>query len=307
MDSGGARLRDSGTDTGTATGREPSVSLVDARRTLFLEEEGPAACGDAGLADAVRCLLRARYAKDEKAAELAVALYDGTGDVAGLSPKETMEGGFRGTLSLVPELPVGPYRKHLEWVASAAADVDDFFRDLRGDGGAPFPYRWRAIELRFMRSVDRTTPSAYANDWAVAYNVKGSLNTSKDAVRELLFHEMFHLNDAAHGDWSRRTLGQSFDAIVARCHASVACLAPYAPTGTLVRGGTYYAFQGNNGDAVHEYAAELAIRYFREQTRAMRGEKVSGRFKCGPGENARAWLWLAQEFFRGVDRVPPCG
>ena len=75
----------------------------------------------------------------------------------------------------------------------------------------------------------------------------------------------------------------------------------------MVRGGTYYAFQPNNGDAVHEYAAELALRYYRDNRVSMRGEalKKPG-FKCGPPGNQRAWAALSGEFFGGVDRTPSC-
>src|SRR5262249_7923703 len=147
--------------------------------------------------------------------------------------------------------------------------------------------------------------SAYAEGWDVSYNVAGSLNTSADAVRETLFHEIFHLNDAAHGTWSPNALGPLFDAIVSRCGANTACLRPYAPNSTLVRGGTYYAFQPGNG--VGEYAAELAIRYYRE-TRAALGKKplAGAPFKCGPEENARAWDLIVREFFGGADLSPGC-
>ena len=76
----------------------------------------------------------------------------------------------------------------------------------------------------------------------------------------------------------------------------------------MVRGGTYYAFQPNNGDAVHEYAAELAVRYFKEQSRdaATRASSRARAFKCGPAENARAWQALVDEFFAGRDLVPAC-
>jgi hypothetical protein len=168
-------------------------------------------------------------------------------------------------------------------------------------------YRWRGLTYRFFRSVKRTTPSAYAVHWSVAYNVAGSLNTSAAAVRETLFHEIFHLDDEAHDDWSARALRPTFDAIVKRCGTKVACLGPYAPNDTLVRGGTYYAFQPNNGDAVHEYAAELALRYYRENRAAMRGEPLQrAPFKCGPVENRHAWEAIRDEFFGGADRTPSC-
>jgi hypothetical protein len=219
--------------------------------------------------------------------------------------EQDMEGGFRGKIHLVPEVPLGRYRRHLEWVAGATGDFVAFFGALSAP--APVRYRVRPLAFRFFRSVRRTTPSAYAGGWDVSYNVSGSLNGSADAVRETLFHEVFHLNDAAHGDWSARALRAIFDAIVARCGTRVACLRPYAPGDTMVRGGTYYAFQPDNGDAVHEYAAELALRWYREQRAVQRGEKL-GRpaFKCGPEENRRAWEAIVAEFFGGADAVPAC-
>ncbi len=144
----------------------------------------------------------------------------------------------------------------------------------------------------------------------MSYNVAGSLHGSADAVRETLFHEIFHLNDAAHGDWSKRVLQPVFDAVVARCGTRVACLRPYAPGDTMVRGGTYYAFQPDNGESVHEYAAELALRWYREQRALGRGlgpgrPRVTP-FKCGPEENGRAWAAMVDEFFGGADAVPRC-
>jgi hypothetical protein len=218
-----------------------------------------------------------------------------------------MDGGFRGTIHLVPEAPMGKERRHLAWITAANEDFDGFFTELARGAPAPLRYRWRDLAYRFFRSVKRTTPSAYADRWSVAYNVAGSLNTSADGVRETLFHEIFHLDDAAHGDWSARALRPTFDAIVQKCGTRAACLGPYAPNDTMVRGGTYYAFQPNNGDAVHEYAAELALRYYRENRAVMRGEAVKKPgFKCGPPENQRAWEALSGEFFGGVDRTPSC-
>ena len=75
----------------------------------------------------------------------------------------------------------------------------------------------------------------------------------------------------------------------------------------MVRGGTYYAFQQNNGNSVHEYAAELAVRYFAEQREMLSNGKLARRaFKCGPAENAQAWQALVDEFFAGRDLVPSC-
>ncbi|XXX81235.1 hypothetical protein WMF30_20970 [Sorangium sp. So ce134] len=298
----------------------PSISADDAEALLFPEDaaahqDGIDACrrGDAGPAAAhrpgherVRCLLALRYQGDRQAAASATALFDQTGSVAGLDREHLMDGGYRGMLHLVPELPVRAERRHLEWTAAALADFDAFFADLAAAAGSPVRYRHRALALRYFRSVRARTPSAYASGWTVAYNLAGSLHRSREAVRETLFHEIFHLNDSAHGGWSQAALSPIYDGIVARCGTRIPCLAAYAPNDTIVKGGTYYAFQPGNG--VEEYAAELAIRYYREQRAALDGARLGkAPFKCGPPENARAWSLLAGEFFGGADRVAPCG
>jgi hypothetical protein len=119
-----------------------------------------------------------------------------------------------------------------------------------------------------------------------------------------MFHEIFHLNDEAHGGWSTGALGTVFDAVAKKCGTSIPCLAPYTPNDTIVRGGTYYSFQPGNG--VTEYAAELALRYYREQRATLRGLAKVKAFKCGPSENAKAWSAMRDEFFAGIDTVPEC-
>ena len=265
-------------------------------------------------ADRVRCLFGARYQGDPEALRIAVELYEASGDVAGVLAPQEMDGGFRGRIRLVPEPPTGRHRRHLAWIASIRRDLDSFFAALAGVARAPIAYRHRPLAYRFFRSVGRTTPSAFAEGFTVSYNVSGSLHGSAAAVRETIFHEVFHLNDAAHGGWSARVLGPTFDAIVRRCGTRVACLKPYAPGDTMVRGGTYYAFQPDNGESVHEYAAELAVRYFREQRDALsgkrgparRGAAAPGAFQCGPAENRKAWEAIVTEFFGGADATPPC-
>jgi hypothetical protein len=274
----------------------------------------------------LRCLVEHAYRSDPEARALALALLDETGDVAGTDHDQTMDGGFRGTLHLLPEVPTGAARGQLGWVLSAARDFDAFFAQLAP--GEPSGYRWRRLTFRFFRSmsgpagheVQRTTPSAYAIgpepparragdeiSYSLGYNVKGSLLRSETGVRETLFHEIFHMNDAAHGDWSPRALASDYAAIVKRCGAmNVACLRPYAPNDTMVRGGTYYAFEPNNGQPVREYAAELALRWYKEHRALWKTQPRLPAFKCGPPENARAWNALVKEFFGGVDRIPPC-
>ena len=246
----------------------------------------------------------AAYKSDPKALAVARALFDDFGSIATTGVEEHMDGGYRGTIHLVPELPIDAHRKHLEWVAAALRDFDAFF--------ATFPttprYRYKQLTIRFVRSVKKRTPSAYATGWTITHNVNGSLLTSERGVRETYFHELFHLNDFHHQDWSASTLAADYAAIVKKCGTKTRCLAPYAPNTTKVRAtGTYYAFQPNNGNGVHEYAAELALRYFKEQTEMATAGKLAKRaFKCGPPENGRAWQALVDEFFAGHDLVPPC-
>jgi len=250
-----------------------------------------------------RDALAVRFAPDPEAQLLALSLFDTDADDVDTLPAQAFDGGYRGTIRLVPALPVGAQRKHLAWVAGALHDFDTFFAAL--SRRATPRYRWHGLSLHFFRSVGNTTPNAFAWGWNVAYNVNGSIDTTADATRETLFHEIFHLDDADHGDWSPAHLASLQGAIEQRCGTRTACLAPYAPTGTIVRRGTYYAFQPGND--VHEYAAEVAIRYYRENRAIVRGEPpIRPAFKCGPDENRRAWEALRDEFFGGVDLVPPC-
>lgn len=282
----------------SARAAHPVVDLAAAKDVLHVAAE----------CDSVACLIDAAYHADARAAALALSLWQDSGDVPGVGSEELMDGGFRGTIHLVPELPVGRYRRHLSWVKSATVKIGDFFGALFADLPPP-PYRFQALQFRFVRSLDKHRPSAYALGWAIEYNVEGSLNIDEKSVRETLFHELFHLNDQAHGRWSAAHLRQDYQAILTKCgpHPSIKCLAPYAPNDTMVRGGTFYAFQQNNGDTVEEYAAELAVRYFKEQSEMLKAHKLSRpAFKCGPAENARAWQAVVSEFFSGRDLVPPC-
>ena len=254
------------------------------------------------------CMIENAYAADPKAQALALELFHHSGTIAGVGPAELMDGGYRGTIRLVPQLPLGKYRKHLTWTDDALRSIETFFEQLFANQTTSPSYRWRALSLRFVRSIKKRTPSAYAFGWTIEYNVKGSLLTSGPGVLETLFHELFHNNDFDHGDWSAKTLQQDYDAIVEKCGTKAACLTPYAPNKTRVKAtGTYYAFQPNNGNGVHEYAAELAVRYFTEQRQMLRdGKLAKPAFKCGPPENARSWQALTTEFFAGRDLVPAC-
>jgi hypothetical protein len=283
--------------------RRPRVTLGVMRSLLVL-------CTLAGIAraDKPADAFLSAYDKDPKAKAVAKDLFDSLGHVTGVGADEEMDGGYRGKIHLVPELPMGKYRQQLVWVASALTAIDTFFADIKGKPN----YRWRDLTIHFVRSVGKRTPSAYAVNWSITHNVVGSLLTSERGVRETYFHELFHLNDFDHGDWSGKTLSADYKAIIKKCgttgRRAVKCLTPFAPNDTKVRAtGTFYAFQPNNGDSVHEYAAELAVRYYKEQLAiAMRGKLPARAFKCGPAENARAWKALVDEFFGGFDRVPAC-
>ena len=321
----------------------PEPTFDEILNVLFAEKTSRepivAACPTSVPADArIRCLYDERYKGDAKAASIAHELFVKWRTVAGVEVAHTMNGGYRGMIRIEPAVPVGENRKHLEWVAGAIRDFDTFFAELEkfrvgqpgGGGGrvdhttpAPEgrsgqsvlyaasasgasskPYRFHPITLRFMRSIAARTPAAYAHDWTVAYNFVGTLNISADAVRETMFHEIFHLNDASHHEWSPGALGAVFDVVAKKCGTSIPCLAPYSPNETIVRGGTYYSFQPGNG--VMEYAAELALRYYREQRATLRSLPKVKPFKCGPPENAKAWAAMRDEFFAGTDAVPAC-
>lgn len=282
------------------------IDVATARAILF-EADGKVAvsaqvCSEGTRDDQIGCLIGARFASDARASRVARDLYTRTGSVSGLLPEQDFDGAYRGQLHLVPHLPVKAERRHLEGVAEALLDFDAFFADLEGD--APIRYRWRALDLRFFRSVKRRTPSAYATGWTVAYNVSGSLFTTPARTRETLFHEIFHLNDFAHDTWSAKALADIYQRIVKKCGTRTACLTPYTPDSIIVRGGTYYAFMPDNG--VLEYGADLAKRYYVEQRALMHKQKISKPFKCLTPENGEAWQLLVDEFFGGVDRVPVC-
>jgi hypothetical protein len=295
--------------------REKTYS--DIVKVLFAERTAePAACPESLPRDArIRCLYDERYKGDTKAASLAYEMLTRWRIVAGVEVAHTMDGGYRGEIQLEPFVPTGKERKHLEWAVSAFSDFEKFFGELdaygreHDAGTAKRAYGFRGITYRFTRSVNVPRPSAYAHDWTIGYNVRGSINLNEDMVRETLFHEIFHLNDPLHGNqggwWSSPALSPIFDAIVRKCHVDTACLTPYTPNETQVRGGTYYSFQPGNG--VVEYAAELALRYYREQRAALRKLPLGKKpFKCGPPENARAWSLMKDEFFRGIDATPDC-
>jgi hypothetical protein len=308
----GAGVPSDGDTRAANAGAPPSISADAAEAAQFLTPEARsapevAACrAQTSEQERIRCSIMLLLKGDTVAAKEAVNLHAQSGHVVGVEVEHWMDGGYRGKLHLVPEPPIHTHRKHLEWVSQASADFEIFFTGLAANAARPIRYRHRALLLRYFRSVGARTPSAFAYDWTISYNVSGSLHRTADAVRETMFHEVFHLNDRAHGGWSETALGALYAGIAARCGMGIACLTPYAPSETKIRGGTYYAFHPQNG--VGEYAAELGLRYYREQrSMLLKRPLAKAPFKCGPPENAKAWDLLKDEFFGGVDLVPPCG
>ena len=277
-----------------------ALSRQRAQEILFITPPPSSLCPDGTEAEQISCLIASRYAREPLAAKSAVSLYAQSGTVLGLLPEQDFDGGYRGLLHLVPRLPIGADVRHLHWAIGALVDFEAFFKQL---GGA-MRYRWRALEFRFFQSVKRRTPSAFASDWTVGYNVAGSLLGSEAGVRGTLFHEIFHLNDQGHGNWSVRVLSPIYEAIVAKCGTEVKCLTPYTPDSIKVRGGTYYDFTPGNG--VGEYAADIARRYYTEHRALWKREPAVPAFKCGNSQNAQAWRLVVDEFFGGVDLIPPC-
>lgn len=290
-------------DAGTPA--TPAPSFDDVASVLYVDT---AKCPD----HSIDCLFAARYGDPKTTAE-AKSMLDRWQIVAGVERAYTMDGGYRGMIKIEPAVPSSATeKKQLDWIVAAFDDIERFFTELSAHSAGSTtttPYRWRPLTFRFFKSVGARTPSAYARDWTVAWNFNGSLHVSGDAVRETLVHEIFHLNDAAHHDWSGGALQSIYDGIVKKCGTAIPCLTPYSPAETIVRGGTYYPFQPGND--VREYAAELASRFVREQRAALRKlppkYAPQGKpFKCGPSENQRAWSAIRDEFFSGIDATPPC-
>ncbi len=298
---------DAGPDSSTGAGRGSTEDDAKRLSVRFRRASLPVEpCADAAPERLATCVFEQGYAPDTKAAALARSLFEKTGTVAGLGVAETMDGGFRGVIQLVPALPIDKDRRHLEWAAAALIDIDDTLTRVEERTGVRFRYRRAPDRLLFSRSVGRTTPSAFVVDGNISYNVAGSLLKDESSVRETLVHELFHINDEG---WSEGALQGDYAAILTRCFpkgklaaTTTACLAPYAPNDTVVRGGTYYAFQRGNGESVREYGAELALRWYKEHRAIVRGEVSRAvPFRCGPEENARAWAAFTKRFASGAD------
>src|SRR6478735_11313263 len=83
-----------------ATPATPAVELSAAKQLLPTS----VTCED------IPCLIEQGYRADAEASRLALALFQSTGDVAGVGEEEEMDGGFRGHIHLVPQLPINGSR-----------------------------------------------------------------------------------------------------------------------------------------------------------------------------------------------------
>ncbi len=306
---------DAGAEGSTRAAERPQPLGPDEAKRVLFGSSVPAQASrcEGAPRERIACLIAARYEGDPEAQKLAGDLYSRFQIVVGQGEAETMDGAYRGIIRLVPTLPVGADRKHLVWLHSAFDTIFRFFKGLEARApGKKIRYRFSPLTVRFVRSLDgKRTPSGYASGWTYNYNVNGSLVTSAEAILNLAFHEIFHLNDfdppegTVGAPWSPGALGADVDRIVSRCGTRAACLQPFAPTDLKVRGGTYYAFQPGNR-IVAEYAAELSTRYMDEHRGILGMAPKKPAFKCGPKENAASWQALVDTYFGGVDLVPPC-
>lgn len=281
----------------------------DAERVLFLAThlrttELRQACPESmKRAPRIRCLIELRYADVPASKELALTLYSETGSLAGLLPEEWSDDGRGSKIHLTPARPIGDNREHLRWILDAFRDYAKFEADLAKT--APIAFQDRPVHFRFFVTDKGGNPSAFAVSRNIGYNLYGSVNVSDSTVRDTLFHEIFHLNDSRLGDWSAGALGPILQGILAKCGGRSACLAPYAPTDTMIQG-SYYAFVKQSG--AREYAAEVGLRFYREHRYVREGKPLPlAPFKCGPAENREAWNLVRDRLFGGVDRVPACG
>lgn len=267
---------------------------------LLCEGSCDALCRSLEPREAARCALDLAYADDQDARDLARELFETTGALPGRERARDIDAAYLGRIPVEPVLPTGPYRRHLVWLRDALSDIERVFAEVSRRAPQSVLFRTRPHGFRFFRTAQRTYPSAYAEHGIVGYNVEGPLHESADSVASTLLHEIFHLNDEGHGNWSARALGPIFARIVETCGDDDACLAPYAPAEDRADGGTYYPFDARTRD-VREYGAELALRWFRE----VRAPNTPP-FKCGAPENAEAWRSLVDEFFGGFDPSGEC-
>ncbi|MBX3212298.1 MAG: hypothetical protein KF850_09720 [Labilithrix sp.] len=270
----------------------------------------PGTCGKACPAtlsarEHAECLIAFRFAGDAEALELARSLYAKTGVLPGVDTTRS-QGTYAGTrVPTRPALPLGDHRQHLAWLIASFDRYDAVFTRLAARAPRPIDFRLHPDAFVFFSTETRAFPSAWGQGGVVGYNLEGPLHTNERDVLETVFHELFHLNDERRGGWSASALGELFEGIVHRCGSDHECFGDFAPHDTRVPDGTYYPFDERTRD-VREYAAELALRYFREHEAILEGAPLEPPFKCVSEDNRVAWERLVEDFFGGLDLARDC-
>jgi len=130
------------------------------------------------------------------------------------------------------------------------------------------------------------------------YNVEGSLLRARRVSADERVHDCFNTRD--HKDWSQHALSTDFKAIVKKC-GTKSCVShrTHRTTPKSRPTGTYYGVPTETtANVVHEYAAELAVRYFKEQTEMLANGKLAAKaFKCDRPRTAEV-AGLVDEFLR---------
>lgn len=247
------------------------------------------------------CLIEYRFSGDAKALRLARSLYAKTGALPGVDVT-ARQGSYGGaTVSARPALPIGDDRRHLEWILSSFERYEEVFAAIRAHADRPIEFRLTPDAFQFFQTEEVMYPSAWGARGIVGYNLRGPLHTSERDVLETLFH----LNDEWRGGWSAQALNDIFTTIGERCRLDHECFGSFAPHDTVVPNGTYYPFDERTRD-VREYAAELALRFYREHEAVLQGTPLEPPFKCLSEENRVAWARLSEDFFAGVDLTRDC-
>jgi len=289
------------THPGRPEAAERVLFLATHLRTTDLREACPVTLDEV---PRVHCLISLRYADENESKKLALTLYEETGSLAGLLPEETNQDSKGKKIQLKPARPIGRNKEHLQWILEAMREYARFLQELKTRAKRPVLMQDRPLDFRFFYTEEGGTPSAFAVGRNIGYNLNGTVNVHAEAVRDTLFHEIFHLNDVWQDNFSARLLAPIEMRILERCKGNVKCLASYAPTDTTMNGKPYAFIDGGSGK---EYAAELALRYFREQRLMIDGKPLPiPAFKCGPAENQEAMTLIIDTFFGGVDLVPAC-
>jgi len=148
----------------------PRISATQARALIAGEVKG---CEEGADDEQIRCLMKARLVGDPQASQLALSLFETAGHVVGVLPEQDFEGGYRGTIHVVPQLPIGAERKHLEFTAGALTDLTPFLSAagpaMSGGTQAGRPVAGGATASRAARGVraDAAARHAAQEDWRV--------------------------------------------------------------------------------------------------------------------------------------------